>query len=117
MSRRVTGDTMPSPRKTPARKPAAKKAAPSRSTRSTPPRSKPYAAVKLPEAVAATKRAGVIAMLRRDSGASLAQLTEATGWQPHTVRAVISATLRKKMGLTVTCTGAAGERLYRIVTA
>ena len=108
---------MPSPRKTPARKPAAKKPTPSRSSRSASKTSKPHAAVKLPEAVAATKQAGVIAMLRRDSGASILQLTEATGWLPHTVRAVISAALRKRLGLTVTCTGTAGERVYRIVAA
>lgn len=37
----------------------------------------------------------ILNMLSRAKGASIAQLQEATGWQPHSVRAVISI-LRKK---------------------
>jgi hypothetical protein len=41
-----------------------------------------------------TKSAAVIALLQRDSGATLAELVEATGWLPHTTRAALTG-LRK----------------------
>lgn len=49
-----------------------------------------------------TKQSRLIALIRRPAGATLAELTEATGWQPHSVRGAISVVLRKKHGLTVT---------------
>jgi DNA-binding MarR family transcriptional regulator len=42
-----------------------------------------------------TKSASVLAHLRREHGATLAELVVATGWQPHTTRAVLTG-LRKK---------------------
>ena len=42
-----------------------------------------------------TKQALVLAMLRSEHGATLAQLVEATGWQQHTIRAALTG-LRKK---------------------
>lgn len=42
-----------------------------------------------------TKKARVIALLSRKSGATLAQITKATGWQSHTVRAALTR-LRKQ---------------------
>lgn len=42
-----------------------------------------------------TKAARVEALLRRRDGASLAQLCEATDWQPHSCRAFLAG-LRKK---------------------
>ena len=54
-------------------------------------------------------------MLRRPEGATIAQVIEATGWQPHTVRGAISGALKKKRGLEVTSTkNETGERVYRI---
>ena len=41
-------------------------------------------------------------MLRRKQGATIAQIVEATGWQPHTVRGAFAGALKKKLGLTVT---------------
>ena len=41
-----------------------------------------------------TKTATVQRQLKRKSGATLASLQKATGWQPHSVRAALS-TLRK----------------------
>lgn len=37
----------------------------------------------------------VIALLKRDRGASLGEITDATGWLPHSARAVLTG-LRKK---------------------
>ena len=65
-----------------------------------------------------TKEALLIAMLRRPEGATIAQVIEATGWQPHTVRGAISGALKKKRGLEVTSEkNEGGERVYRIAAA
>jgi hypothetical protein len=63
-----------------------------------------------------TKQALLIDLLRRRKGATIAEIGEATGWQPHSVRGAISGTLKKKLGLTVTSeeVGRRG-RVYRIV--
>jgi hypothetical protein len=45
-----------------------------------------------------TKQAQLIAMLRRPAGATIAQIVEATGWQPHTVRGAFAGALKKKLG-------------------
>ena len=42
-----------------------------------------------------TKTAAVIALLKRNTGATLAELIAATGWLPHTTRAALTG-LRKK---------------------
>jgi hypothetical protein len=65
-----------------------------------------------------TKQAQLIAMLRRNEGATIAQIVEATGWQPHTVRGAFAGALKKKLGLTVTSEKVeGGERTYRITDA
>jgi hypothetical protein len=65
-----------------------------------------------------SKTAKVLAMLQQSQGATLQQLTRATGWQAHSVRGFISATLGKRMGLTVTSTKRDdGERIYSIQAA
>jgi hypothetical protein len=71
-----------------------------------------------PEPQSATERPSkqdeVIAMLRRAEGATVDEVVSATGWQRHTVRAVFSGALKKKLGLTL---GSAKEdrgRVYRI---
>lgn len=53
----------------------------------------PDAAAETPKPV--TKSALVLALLRREQGATLAELVEATGWLPHTTRAALTG-LRKK---------------------
>jgi hypothetical protein len=62
-----------------------------------------------------SKTATVLALLRRKDGASTAELIEATGWQPHSVRGFLAGTLRKKMGLNVVSNKREeGERRYSI---
>jgi hypothetical protein len=46
-----------------------------------------------------TKQETVLALLRRDEGATIAQIIEATGWQSHTVRGFLAGLKRK--GITV----------------
>jgi len=50
---------------------------------------------------AATKKDIVLELLRRNEGATLAELMSATGWQAHSVRGFISGTVRKQLGLRV----------------
>jgi hypothetical protein len=62
-----------------------------------------------------TKQARLVAMLSRPAGATIAQLAQALGWQPHTVRGVIAGVAKKKLGLAVTSEkNATGPRVYRI---
>lgn len=69
------------------------------------------------ELKAASKQCQLIEMLRSSSGATIAQMIAATGWQAHTVRGTVSGSLRKRLGLKVVC-GAEGDvRVYRIVEA
>ena len=49
-----------------------------------------------------TKQALLIEMLKRPEGASIAEIAEATSWQPHTARGAISGALKKKLGLPIT---------------
>jgi hypothetical protein len=46
-----------------------------------------------------TKQQIMIDLLRREGGASLAELTQATQWQAHTVRGALSGALKKRLGL------------------
>jgi hypothetical protein len=61
-----------------------------------------------------TKQAQLIAMLRRKQGATIAQIVEAFGWAPHTVRGAFAGALKKKLGLTVTSEMVEGTRVYRL---
>jgi len=51
---------------------------------------------------AGTKQAQIIALLQRPEGASIAEIVEATSWQAHTARGMISGALKKKLGLVIT---------------
>lgn len=62
-----------------------------------------------------SKQAQVMAMLKRPEGATIAQICEATGWQPHTVRGTFAGAFKKKLGLTITSIKEnGGERIYAI---
>ena len=49
-----------------------------------------------------TKRANIIALLMRPSGATIGEIVEATGWVRHSVRGMISGGLRQKLNLPIT---------------
>ena len=62
-----------------------------------------------------TKQAKLIAMLQAPEGASIAEITAAICWEPHSVRGAISGALRKKLGLTITSEKIEGRgRIYKI---
>ena len=48
-----------------------------------------------------TKQAALIGLLRAEGGATIAEMAEATGWAPHTVRGALSGALKKRLGLAV----------------
>lgn len=118
MRTKTTGPKAKTPPKPTSTRVAAKKPAPI-ARRATAKRSAESPAIALPASTPGdtSKQSRLITLLRGAPGATLAQMTQLTGWQPHTVRATISSVLRKKLGLNVTCAapGASGERLYRIV--
>ena len=69
-------------------------------------------------AQAGSKTVAVLKLLRRAKGASLAELTAATGWQAHSVRGHLSGVVRGKLGLVLMSeTGRDGVRRYRIIAA
>jgi len=51
----------------------------------------------------------VLALLRREEGATIAQICEATGWQQHTVRGFFAG-LKKRQGISVI----AAERIRQV---
>lgn len=62
-----------------------------------------------------SKAAQVIELLRRDEGATVSQLSEVTGWLPHSVRGFLAGALKKTHGLSAASRPTEGGRLYRIV--
>jgi hypothetical protein len=67
-----------------------------------------------PKADRTNKKAEVIAMMKRAKGATLPEITKATGWQAHTVRGFVSI-LGSKGGEEIESSkNAAGERTYKI---
>jgi hypothetical protein len=70
---------------------------------------------KTPPAREGSKKADVLALLRREEGATLQDLMSATGWQAHSIRGFLSGALGKKMGLTVeSAKREDGTRVYSI---
>ena len=64
-----------------------------------------------------TKHNRMLTLLRRRDGATITEMIEASGWQQHSVRGYLAGTIKKKLGLALTSSKAAGElRRYRIDT-
>jgi hypothetical protein len=66
---------------------------------------------------AASKQACVLAQLSLPQGATIAVLTQTTGWQPHSVRGFLAGIVRKKLGLDLVSEKTPDGRVYRIVGA
>ena len=63
-----------------------------------------------------SKQATVIELLRRPEGATLGQMTEATGWMIHTTRGFLAGAVKKRLGLTLTSEMPEGSvRVYRVI--
>jgi hypothetical protein len=64
-----------------------------------------------------TKHDKILKLLRAKEGASIAAITKATGWQPHSVRGFLAGVVKKRLRLNLTSEKAGTSRIYRIVTA
>ncbi len=77
-------------------------------------RTKPKAASKTVSRQT-NKQERLIDMLRSSKGATIGELCHEFGWQPHSARAIISVTIRRKLGLTVTSEKVAARgRVYKV---
>ncbi len=62
-----------------------------------------------------SKQQTIIDLLKRDEGATLKQMMEATGWQRHSLHGAMAGGLKKKLGLKITSTKeSGGETIYKI---
>ena len=61
-----------------------------------------------------SKQARVIAMLQSPSGATIAAMMDATGWQQHSVRGFLAGVVRKRLKLTLSSKKVDGDRVYQI---
>ena len=61
-----------------------------------------------------TKQSSAIEMLRSRDGASIDALTQATGWQQHSVRGFLAGVVRRRLKLDLESTIIDGVRTYRI---
>ena len=76
---------------------------------------KPAARARAKAARPGSKTAKVIALLKRSSGATLAQLMKATGWQAHSVRGFLAGTVTKKLEMKLQSNKPEkGDRVYSV---
>lgn len=61
-----------------------------------------------------SKQFRVIAMLRAPTGATIAGMMKATGWQQHSVRGFLTGVVRKRLKLKLTSEKVDGNRVYQI---
>jgi hypothetical protein len=64
-----------------------------------------------------TKHHRVLGLLQAKGGTTIAAISKATGWQPHSVRGFFAGVVKKKLGLTLTSNKTRSGRIYRIVRA
>jgi hypothetical protein len=64
-----------------------------------------------------SKQSRVVEMLRSPTGATIAAVMKATGWQQHSVRGFFAGIVQKKLRLKLSSEKIDGKRTYRIVGA
>ncbi len=65
-----------------------------------------------------TKKQIALSLLRRSKGASIAEMQHAMGWQEHSVRGFLAATVKKMPGVILVSEKAEnGPRRYRVEAA
>jgi hypothetical protein len=62
----------------------------------------------------ASKQSRVIAMLQSPTGATIAAMMKATGWQQHSVRGFLAGVVRKRLKLKLGSKKVDGTRVYQI---
>ena len=63
-----------------------------------------------------SKQSRVIAMLQSPEGATIAAMTDATNWQPHSVRSFLAGVVRKRLKLKLASKMVDGDRIYQIAS-
>jgi hypothetical protein len=61
-----------------------------------------------------SKQEIVLALLQRAKGATIPEITERTGWQPHSVRGFLSSVVKKKLKFKIESSKDGVDRSYRI---
>jgi Protein of unknown function (DUF3489) len=61
-----------------------------------------------------SKQAHVLSMLRSPTGATIAAVMQATGWQQHSVRGFLAGAVRKRLKLKLTSKKVDGTRINQI---
>ena len=64
-----------------------------------------------------SKQDRLVAMLRSPTGATIAAMMKATGWQQHSVRGFLAGVVRKRLKLKLVSEPIDGNRVYRIAAA
>ena len=64
-----------------------------------------------------SKQSRVIAMLQSPTGATIAAMMKATGWQQHSVRGFLAGVVRKRLKLKLASKKVDGTRIYQIASA
>ena len=64
-----------------------------------------------------TKHDRVLGLVRTKGGTTIAAISKATDWQPHSVRGFFAGVVKKKLGLTLESEKTKSGRIYRIVRA
>ena len=72
---------------------------------------------KAKDADAGSKQSRVIAMLQSPTGATIAAMMKATGWQQHSVRGFLAGVVRKRLKLRLASKKITGNRVYQITSA
>ena len=63
-----------------------------------------------------SKQSRVIAMLQSPTGATIAAMMKATGWQQHSVRGFLAGVVRKRLKLKLASKKVDGNRVYQIAS-
>ncbi len=61
-----------------------------------------------------SKQATLIRLLKRPGGATIDEMAEATGWQRHSIRGLMSGALKKRLKLSIASEKEERGRIYRI---
>ena len=61
-----------------------------------------------------SKQSRVLAMLHSSTGATIAAIIQATGWQQHSVRGFLAGVVRKRLKLKLIWKKVDGSRVYQI---